>query len=249
MRYVDYKENAVFNRGSKPAKQVNYVVMERVIGGELFDFIAYGGSFSEPVCRYFFKQALQGLHHIHTRGFAHRDLKPENIMLSDQNVLKIVDFGFAISKAGRNFLGITHSYKGTPGYMAPEINANQPYQPHVVDLFALGTILFVMRAANVPFKKAQSTDKHYRKVMQCEIDEFWRTHEAGHQDEPGFFSENFKDLVTNMLRYQPAQRISTADIIGHPWVTDPDVATPEEIAAEFAERKRLVDNFYQEEEE
>ena len=85
--------------------------------------------------------------------------------------------------------------------------------------------------------------------MQCEIDGFWESHEAAHKDEPGFFSENFKDLVTNMLRYQPATRISTADIIGHPWLTDPDVATPEQIATEFAERKRLVDNFYQEEEE
>ena len=40
--------------------------------------------------------------------------------------------------------------------MAPEILAAQPYQPNAVDLFALGTILFIMRAASIPFKQAKS---------------------------------------------------------------------------------------------
>lgn len=40
-----------------------------------------------------------------------------------------------------------------------------------------------------------------------------------------------------------------ADIIGHPWVMSDDVATPEEVAQEFASRKQLVDEYYREEEE
>lgn len=52
------------NRPGKSSKTVSYVVMERIRGNELFDFIAYGGALSERECRYFFKQALAGLHHI-----------------------------------------------------------------------------------------------------------------------------------------------------------------------------------------
>ena len=237
VRYFAYKQDSEMIRPGKNNKSVSYVVMERIRGGELFDFIAYGGAFSERECRYFFKQALSGLHHIQIRGFAHRDLKPENIMMSDQNELKIVDFGFAIESQGRGGQGITHSYKGTPGYMAPEIIANQPYQPNAVDLFALGTILFIMRAASIPFKQAKSQDRHYRKVINSEIEAFWRDHQASHADDPEYFSEGFKDLVTNMLRYQPSSRICMADIIGHPWVASEDCATPEEIAQEFATRK------------
>ena len=40
-----------------------------------------------------------------------------------------------------------------------------------------------------------------------------------------------------------------ADIIGHPWMMSDDVATPEEVAQEFASRKQLVDEYYREEEE
>ena len=236
VRYHDYKQGSEMIRPGKASKTVSYVVMERIRGGELFDFIAYGGAFSERECCYFFKKAISGLHHIHSSGFAHRDLKPQNIMLSDAHELKIVDFGFAIDSQGRGGQGVAWSYLGTPGFMAPEILAHQPYQPNVVDLFALGTILFIMRSAHVPFKNANAADRMYRMVIDNEIEEFWRVHQANHAEDPEYFSEGFKDLVSNMLRYQPSCRASMADIIGHPWVASEDCATPEEIAQEFAIR-------------
>ena len=60
---------------------VAFLAMESINGGELFDYVAHTGAFSEPVCRYFFKQMLMGLHHVHSNGYSHRDLKPENILL------------------------------------------------------------------------------------------------------------------------------------------------------------------------
>tara|TARA_B110000285_G_C14828257_1_gene469677 strand:- start:211 stop:441 length:231 start_codon:yes stop_codon:yes gene_type:complete len=64
-------------------------------GGELFDFIAHGGAFSEPVARHFFKQFMEGLKYCHDQGITHRDLKPENLLLNGEFDLKIADFGFA----------------------------------------------------------------------------------------------------------------------------------------------------------
>jgi len=168
-------------------------------------------------------------------------------MLSESNETKIVDFGFAIPSAGNSGTGVTHSYKGTPGYMAPEIINGQAYQPNVVDLFALGVILFVMRSCGIPFKQAKTIDRHYRKLIEHDSDGFWRDHEQGKA--AGYYSLEFKDLVTSLLRYQPAQRVSMADVIGHPWVASVDCATTEEINAEFAQRKHQVDNYYREEEE
>ena len=100
---------------------VAYIAQEAIQGGELFDYVANSGAFSEPICRYYLKQMLLGLHFIHKNGFSHRDLKPENILLDHNYDLKIVDFGFACPLEGRDGTGFNRSLIGTPGYMAPEI--------------------------------------------------------------------------------------------------------------------------------
>jgi len=74
---------------------VAYIVQELVHCGELFDYIANSGGFPTPVCKYYFKQLLSGIFHMHAKGFSHRDLKPENILVDANYNLKIVDFGFA----------------------------------------------------------------------------------------------------------------------------------------------------------
>ncbi len=51
------------------------------------------GSFPEEVCRYYFKELLDGLDYLHKNGIAHRDIKPENILFDSECTLKIADFG------------------------------------------------------------------------------------------------------------------------------------------------------------
>ena len=84
----------------KETKDVIYLVLELAVGGELFDFVALGARFSEPTARYYFKQLMYGICHIHNSGFSHRDLKPENLFLDENFNLKIADFGFA-SQVGK----------------------------------------------------------------------------------------------------------------------------------------------------
>jgi len=144
-----------------------------ITGGELFDYIANTGAFDEPVCLFYFKQMLQGVHYIHSRGFSHRDLKPENILLDKNFNIKIVDFGFACPLQGRDGSGINHSLIGTPGYMAPEILLKKPYQGQSVDLFALGVILFAMRSGNAPFDSASKDDRFYQLLATNRSDLFW----------------------------------------------------------------------------
>ena len=79
----------------KGSKTVNFIVLELIGGGELFDFVALGGRLTEAQARYYYRQLLGGLDYMHKKGFAHRDLKPENLMLDKAFNLKIADFGFA----------------------------------------------------------------------------------------------------------------------------------------------------------
>lgn len=63
---------------------------------------------------------------MHTHGIAHRDLKPENILF-DGSQLMVTDLGFATFMGGRTGDGVLSTFKGTKGYMAPEIMVKQSY--------------------------------------------------------------------------------------------------------------------------
>ena len=101
--------------------RVAYIVLDKIGGGELFDYVLNSGAFTVPQARYYLLQLLKGIHFVHSAGFAHRDLKPENIMLDDNYNLKIVDFGFASAIEGRDGSGFNETELGSPAYMAPEI--------------------------------------------------------------------------------------------------------------------------------
>jgi serine/threonine protein kinase len=163
-------------------------------------------------------------------------LKPENILLDKNYDIKIVDFGFACPLEGRDGSGFNRSVIGTPGYMAPEILEKQPYQGQVVDLFACGVILFIMLTQHPPFQMANCDDMYYKLLATNRSDLFWKAH--SNRKAAGFFSDEFKDLITCMLQLHPHQRLCMADIIGHPWMQG-EFASEEEIMLEFTKRAEV----------
>ena len=57
--------NDEYRRPGKPAQKVDYLSLELAAGGELFDIVSMTGYFPEPLARYYYKQLLSGLHHVH----------------------------------------------------------------------------------------------------------------------------------------------------------------------------------------
>jgi serine/threonine protein kinase len=181
----------------KEIKDIIYLVLELAVGGELFDFVALGGRFSEPTARYYFKQLMSGICHIHNSGFSHRDLKPENLFLDERFNLKIADFGFA-SQIGNNNGSLLKTRLGTEAYMAPEFFIGKPYSGAAIDLFSCGIILFIMVVQTPPFLKAVASDPLYRMLIENKEESFWRAH-LKNKPSTFHFSESFKLLVTGLL--------------------------------------------------
>ena len=120
-----------------------YLVLELLNGGELFSKIAKKTRYSEKDACSLMKNLLNALDYLHSKGIMHRDLKLENLILKQANNdvdVKIVDFGLATILNSNDWL---FKRCGTPGYVAPEILADEKYDQKV-DVFSAGVILYIL---------------------------------------------------------------------------------------------------------
>ena len=101
-------------------------------------------------------------------------------------------------------------------------------------MFAVAVVLFVMYSKTPPFtQKASSKDPLYRLIAQHKMDKFWEAHEA--TKPKGFYSKEFKDLLSCMFQYQPHMRLTMADFVGNAWMMG-EMATEEEVFVEMTKR-------------
>ncbi len=95
-------------------------------------------------------QICEGLAKAHRSGVVHRDIKPDNLILTNDGILKILDFGIAklLGSEGRTQPGVV---VGTPAYMAPEQIKGEDVDGRA-DIWSVGVTLFYMLCARLPFR-------------------------------------------------------------------------------------------------
>ena len=182
-----------------------YIIMEYCKKGELFDYIVKHQKIKEDEASVFFYQLINGVEYIHSKGIAHRDLKPENILLTEDKILKIIDFGLSHEFNGEDFL---KTKCGSPSYASPEIIAHPFYDGFKTDIWCCGIILYAMICGYLPFdgdEKEKNNDTLFRNIIECNI-EF-----------PDFVSEMAKDLISKLLIVNPNERITIPEIKEHPF--------------------------------
>jgi eukaryotic-like serine/threonine-protein kinase len=136
----------VFEAG--PSSVGWYVAFELVQGQTLRGIIG-NSPMALPRLNNFIIQIAEGLTVAHRAGIVHRDLKPENIIVTDEDVVKITDFGLAkkLGDPGRTRAG---TIVGTAYYMAPEQARGSDVDGRA-DWFSLGVIAYEMAAGKRPF--------------------------------------------------------------------------------------------------
>ncbi len=95
-------------------------------------------------------QVGEGLAKAHKQDIVHRDIKPANIMITNDGVVKIVDFGLA-KLMGQTKLTRTGATFGTISYMSPE-QARGDEVDLQTDIWSIGVVLYEMIAGVLPFK-------------------------------------------------------------------------------------------------
>ncbi len=130
------------------AEGIFYIVMELVTGQSL---LAYVGDDRVPTARKlsWLVDVARALGAAHKTGVIHRDVKPSNVMVSDDGVVKVLDFGLAKPLAPVSFRTQQGHVLGTPRYMAPEHLAGAEIDART-DQYAYGLTAYELVAGKHP---------------------------------------------------------------------------------------------------
>jgi len=102
-------------------------------------------------------RAMVFLHNCHT-PIVHRDLKPANLLLTDEDQLKVADFGLCktLLKVQQDGAPYTMTGKtGTMRYMAPEVVRSEPHYDEKVDIYSMAMIFWFICHGQRPFEGVQ----------------------------------------------------------------------------------------------
>ena len=132
----------------------HYIVMEFVPGRNLLQVVKDDGPLSYRRAAEYIVQAADGLAYAHAAGLVHRDVKPANFLVTDAELLKLLDLGLAYFAGGENAsLTLQHEEHvlGTADYLAPEQAVCSHGVDARADIYALGCTLYFLLTGHPPF--------------------------------------------------------------------------------------------------
>ena len=141
---------------------VFYLVMEYVEGETLHRLLRREGTLPVKRAVRLLRQIADGVDAAHDLGILHRDLKPANIFIMQKGkggdgFVKVGDFGLAkivnqtVTDASSNATPSSRGIIGTPEFMSPEQMQPEMGVDKRADLYALGTIAYLMLGGKTPF--------------------------------------------------------------------------------------------------
>ncbi|XP_052383050.1 obscurin isoform X46 [Oncorhynchus keta] len=206
------------------------LIQELCAGRELLYNLTERDLYAELHVAELLAQILGAVDYLHSRRVVHLDLKSDNMLVTDRNVLKIVDLGSAQSFTPGQTLNIEDipgQEKETPSSASPQTTGRNrmadgvyivlPKAPEILDgqgvgpetdIWAIGVLAFIMLSADSPFHSDLNWERD-RNIRKGKI-QFGRCY-------PGL-SEGAINFIKNTLSIKAWERPSAAECLQNPWV-------------------------------
>ena len=178
-----------------------YLILEYIEGISLLEIIKKEKNhyLEEKRALKIFIQIVKAIEYCQNKNICHRDIKLENVLTLKDDVIKIIDFGFAVKTNKETYQTLLC---GSPSYMAPEIVKKEKYIAQYSDIWSLGILLYSMLFGRFPFK-GKTQDELFEKIKKCEFD----------FPEEIKVKERIKMLIKKILVDIPTQRPSLNEIL------------------------------------
>ena len=147
-------------------ERMPYIVMEYVKGQTLRDIIKANGPLSQRDAEQVMLGVLGALDYSHRMGIIHRDIKPGNIMISDQGMVKVMDFSSARAlDDSLSTMTKSQGVGGTAQYLSPEQARGETVYMRS-DLYSAGCVLYEMLTGRPPFTGDSAVAIAYQHVSE-----------------------------------------------------------------------------------
>lgn len=133
---------------------INFIVMEYINGKTLKQVIKENIRLSSDKTLKIAIQIAKALECAHKNNIIHRDIKPDNILITEDNIVKVADFGIAKvadSRTTTNFNKVI----GSAHYFSPE-QAKGQVVDYRTDIYSLGVVMYEMLTGQVPYNAESS---------------------------------------------------------------------------------------------
>jgi len=175
--------------------------------GDLHSYVRTRRRLREPAARHLFRQIVSAVHESHSKGIVLRDLKLRKFVFTDESrtevKLESLEDAVVLEDYADDLLSDKH---GCPAYVSPEIlRSNTQYSGRSADMWGLGVMLYTMLVGRYPFHGAEHSGL-FAKIRR------------GQFNLPDNLSSRAKCLIKCLLRKDPSERITTEDVLVHPWL-------------------------------
>jgi serine/threonine protein kinase len=143
-------------------------------------------------------KCAKALYYAHNRGVVHRDIKPSNIMLTNDNDVRIIDFGIAL--VADSDVSRIEGIAGSPSYMSPEQVQSAEITAHS-DIYSLGAVMYELLTGFRPFR-ANNLSKLLHQIVYATPPPL---HSLRNE-----ISEDLEQVVAMALQKEPNDRFSNA---------------------------------------